>query len=74
MIFAGWERFFGVMGGSSIDGCSGFVFRGKMERTLRDKNKVLKQMFFCFRVPLCPLFCSLTGYHRGQREESRGPP
>lgn len=70
MIFAGCERFFGVIRGSSICGCSGFVFRGRMERNLRNKNKVLKK----FKVPLCPLFCFLTGYHRGQREESRGPP
>ena len=74
MIFAGWERFFGVMGGSSIGGCSGLVFRGRMKRNLRDKSEVLKQRFFCFKFPLCPLFCFLAGYHRGQREESRGPP
>ena len=74
MIFAGWERFFGVMGGSLRSGCSGFVFRGRMERNLRNKSKVLKQRFFCFKVPLYPLFCFLTGYHRDRGEDSRGPP
>jgi len=65
-------KVFGIVGGSSMS--EGLFFRGRMERTLRDKSKVLNQMVFCFRGPLCPLFCFLTGHHRGQREESRAPP
>ena len=64
MIFAEWERVFGVEGGSFMNECSKFVFK-EIKKKLRNKNRVSKQRFFCFRFPLCPLSCFLTGYYRG---------
>ena len=74
MIFACCERFVGVMGGSLMSECSELVFKERTKKKRRNKNKVSKQRFFCFRFPLCPLFCFLTDNHRGQGEESRAPP
>ena len=74
MIFAGCERFFGVMGGSLMSECSELVFKERTKKKLRSKNKVSKRRLFCFRFPLCPLFCLLTDNYRGRGEESRAPP
>ena len=71
---AGWERFFGIMRGFLMSECSGFVFKKRIKRERRNKNRVSKQNLFCFRFPLCPLFCFLTVHRRGQGEESRAPP
>ena len=53
--------------------CSELVFKGRIERKLRSKNKVLKQKLFCFKFSLCPLPCFLTVHRRGQGGE-RAPP
>lgn len=54
--------------------CSGFVFKGTIERKSKNKNKISKQRFFYSKVSLVPLFCFLTDNHRSHGGESRAPP